>query len=66
VGLRARDALLGCQLQVFAGPPDGALVVAGEAIGIGSQGELLVRDCEGTTVPVFAGEVTLRVDRSAG
>jgi hypothetical protein len=40
--------------------------VAGEAIGIGSQGELLVRDCEGTTVPVFAGEVTLRVDRSAG
>ena len=65
-GLRARDALLGHQLQVFAGPPDGALVVVGEAVGIGPQGELLVRDCDGIAVPVFAGEVTLRVDSSAG
>jgi hypothetical protein len=38
--------------------------VAGEAIGIGSKGELMVRDCEGNIVPVFAGEVTLSVDRS--
>ena len=55
----------GVGLQVFAGPPDGALVVAGEAMGIGSEGELLVRDSEGQTVQVFAGEVTLSVDRSA-
>jgi biotin-(acetyl-CoA carboxylase) ligase len=63
--LRARDALLGRWLQVFAGPPDGALVVAGEAQGIGPRGELLVRDSGGTIVSVFAGEVTLNVDRSA-
>jgi BirA family biotin operon repressor/biotin-[acetyl-CoA-carboxylase] ligase len=60
--LWARDALRGRRLRVFAGPPDGALVVAGEAMGIGSQGELLVRDGAGRIVRVFAGEVTLSVD----
>jgi BirA family biotin operon repressor/biotin-[acetyl-CoA-carboxylase] ligase len=63
--LRARDALLGRWVKVLAGPPDGALVVAGKAMGIGPQGELLVKDSEGSTVPVFAGEVTLCVDSSA-
>jgi BirA family biotin operon repressor/biotin-[acetyl-CoA-carboxylase] ligase len=62
--LRARDALLGRWVQVFAGSPDDALVVAGEAQGIGPQGELLVRDPGGSIVPVFAGEVTLSVDSS--
>jgi BirA family biotin operon repressor/biotin-[acetyl-CoA-carboxylase] ligase len=59
-GLRTRDALLGRHVEVLAGPPDGALVVAGEAVGIGAQGELLVRDANGREVQVFAGEVTLR------
>ncbi len=63
--LRARDFLLGRRLHVFGGPPDGALVVSGEAMGIGPQGELLVRDHEGCIMPVFAGEVTLCVDSSA-
>jgi BirA family biotin operon repressor/biotin-[acetyl-CoA-carboxylase] ligase len=63
--LRARDALLGMELQVFAGPPDGALVAAGKASGIGPQGELLLEQEDGKIVPVFAGEVTLSVDSSA-
>lgn len=62
---RTRDALLGRRLQVFAGPPDGALVAAGRAAGIGSSGELLVRGDDGETVAVFAGEVTLSVDSAA-
>lgn len=63
--LRSRDALLGRRLEVLAGTPAGAPTVAGEAVGIGPQGELLVLDDSGRTVPVLAGEVTLSVDRSA-
>jgi biotin-(acetyl-CoA carboxylase) ligase len=62
---RTRDALLGRKLQVFAGPPDEALVATGRAAGIGSSGELLVRGDDGETVAVFAGEVTLSVDSAA-
>jgi BirA family biotin operon repressor/biotin-[acetyl-CoA-carboxylase] ligase len=60
--IRSRDALFGRRLQVFSGPPEDSLVVAGEAQGIGPRGELCVRDPGGTIVPVFAGEVTLQVD----
>lgn len=62
--LRTHDALEGHSLRVYAGPPDGALVLEGEGAGIGDQGQLLVRDGDGIVVPVFAGEVTLSVDRS--
>ena len=34
--------------------------MTGEAVGIGPEGQLLVRDRSGATVPVFAGEVTVR------
>jgi BirA family biotin operon repressor/biotin-[acetyl-CoA-carboxylase] ligase len=63
--LRSRDALFGRWVQVFAGPPDDSPLVAGEAQGIGPRGELLIRDPGGTIVPVFAGEVTLKVDSPA-
>ncbi len=36
--MRARDALLGRELRVFAGPPDGALIVAGQGAGLGPEG----------------------------
>ena len=58
--LRARDALAGRQIEVFSGPPGNEPVVAGEAVGIGPEGQLLVLDPTGRTVPVFAGEVTVR------
>lgn len=61
--MRARDALFGRRLRVFAGPPDGTLVIAGEGAGIGPGGELLVRDSSDRVVPIVAGEVTLSVDR---
>lgn len=65
--LRARDALAGRQVEVFAGPPDNEPVVAGEAAGIGPEGQLLVLESTGRMVPVFAGEVTVResVNRTA-
>ncbi len=58
--LRRRDALAGRRIEVFAGPPGNEPVVAGEAAGIGPEGQLLVLDSTGRTVPVFAGEVTVR------
>lgn len=61
-GIRRFDALLGHQVEVFAGPPTDLLVAAGEAVGIGPAGELLVRDLDGETVRVVAGEVTVRSD----
>jgi len=57
--LRARDGLRGRQVEILSGPPDNAPVMAGEALGIGPDGQLLVRDRTGATVPVFAGEVTV-------
>jgi BirA family biotin operon repressor/biotin-[acetyl-CoA-carboxylase] ligase len=57
--LRTRDALVGRRVEVFAGPPDNEPVVAGEAQGIGSEGQLLVRCHDGVIVPVYAGEVTV-------
>jgi BirA family biotin operon repressor/biotin-[acetyl-CoA-carboxylase] ligase len=58
--LRGRDALAGRRIEVFAGPPGNEPVVAGEAAGIGPEGQLLVLESTGRTVPVFAGEVTVR------
>lgn len=65
--LRGRDALIGRRIEVFAGPPGNEPVVAGEAAGIGPEGQLLVLESGGRTVPVFAGEVTVResVNRTA-
>jgi BirA family biotin operon repressor/biotin-[acetyl-CoA-carboxylase] ligase len=58
--LRARDALAGSRVEITSGPPGDEPVVTGEAVGIGPEGQLLVRDRSGATVPVFAGEVTVR------
>lgn len=58
--LTARDALLGLQVEVFAGPPGDSVLAVGEAAGIGCAGELLVREAGGRTVGVVAGEVTVR------
>jgi BirA family biotin operon repressor/biotin-[acetyl-CoA-carboxylase] ligase len=58
--LRQRDALAGRRIEVFAGPPGNEPVAAGEAAGIGPEGQLLVLEPNGRTVPVFAGEVTVR------
>ncbi len=65
--LRGRDALIGRRIALFAGPPGNEPGVAGEAAGIGPEGQLLVLDPGGRTVPVFAGEVTVRgpVNRTA-
>ncbi|MFH0915237.1 MAG: biotin--[acetyl-CoA-carboxylase] ligase [bacterium] len=60
--LRQRDALAGRQVEVLSGPRrQGREVVAsGEAVGIGPEGQLLVRVASGETVAVFAGDATLR------
>lgn len=58
--LRARDGLRGRQVEILSGPPDNVPVMTGEALGIGPEGQLLVRDRTGATVPVFAGEVTVQ------
>jgi BirA family transcriptional regulator, biotin operon repressor / biotin---[acetyl-CoA-carboxylase] ligase len=59
-GLRQRDALAGRRVEVVSGPPQHSPVVAGEALGIGPEGQLLVRSSSGETVAVFAGDVTVR------
>jgi BirA family biotin operon repressor/biotin-[acetyl-CoA-carboxylase] ligase len=59
--VRERDVLRGHAVEVFAGPELDELVVSGEADGIGNEGQLLVRTAAGDVVPVFAGDVTLRV-----
>jgi BirA family transcriptional regulator, biotin operon repressor / biotin---[acetyl-CoA-carboxylase] ligase len=58
--LRDRDALAGRRVEVRGGPPGNEPVVVGEALGIGPEGQLLVKNRAGETVPVFAGEVTVR------
>lgn len=59
-GLRQRDVLAGRRVEVLSGPPLDEPVVSGEAVGIGPVGQLLVRVASGETVPVFAGDVTVR------
>jgi biotin-(acetyl-CoA carboxylase) ligase len=60
---RRRDALSERQVEVFAGPDRSELLVAGVAAGIGEEGELLVRNEEGTSVEVFAGDVSVQTIR---
>lgn len=59
-GLQRRDILFGRRVEVLSGPPQDEPVVSGEAVGIGPVGQLLVRVDSGETVPVFAGDVTVR------
>ena len=61
--LRQRDALAGRQVEVLSGSGRRGLqevVASGEAVGIGPEGQLLVRRASGETIAVFAGDVTLR------
>ena len=59
-GLRERDVLAGRWVTVLSGPPRDEPVLSGEAVGIGAEGQLLIRDSSGKTVAVFAGDVTVR------
>ena len=63
--LRRRDALAGRQVEVLAGPSPGRVVASGEAMGIGPEGQLLVRGVSGEIAAVFAGDVTLRTVNQA-
>jgi BirA family transcriptional regulator, biotin operon repressor / biotin---[acetyl-CoA-carboxylase] ligase len=66
-GLRQRDILAGRRVAVLSGPPRNEPVVVGHVLGIGPEGQLLVRNSLGDTVPVFAGDVTVRdADGGAG
>jgi len=58
--LRRRDALAGRPVEVVkaTGPREPAVV--GEAVGIGPEGQLLVRQASGQMLEVFAGDVTVR------
>ncbi len=58
--LRRRDALAGRPVEVVkaTGPREPAVV--GEAVGIGPEGQLLVRQASGQVLEVFAGDVTVR------
>ncbi len=58
--LRERDVLAGQRVEVLSGPPRNEPLIAGEAVGIGAGGQLLVRSQAGETIAVFAGDVTVR------
>ena len=58
--VRRRDLLKGREVGVFAGASLDDLVISGTAVGIGDEGQLLVRGAAGAVTPVFAGDVTLR------
>jgi BirA family transcriptional regulator, biotin operon repressor / biotin---[acetyl-CoA-carboxylase] ligase len=68
-GWRTRDALAGRAVEVFAGADRSELMVAGEAAGIGEEGQLLIRAAAGGAcsdvggaaglVEVFAGDVSV-------
>lgn len=59
-GLRRRDVLVGARVAVLSGPPGDEPVASGEAVGMGAEGQLLVRAPSGEIISVFAGDVTLR------
>ena len=56
---RRRDALAGRPVEVFAGADRSERVAAGQAAGIGEEGQLLVRAEDGTLLEVFAGDVSV-------
>ncbi len=57
--LRERDALAGSRVLVCSGLREEEVVASGVAAGIGSGGELLVRETSGAVRAVIAGEVTV-------
>lgn len=59
-GLRQRDVLAGCRVAVLSGQARDEPMMVGEATGIGSEGQLLVRSPSGQEQAVFAGDVTVR------
>ncbi|NLF17758.1 MAG: biotin--[acetyl-CoA-carboxylase] ligase [Lentisphaerae bacterium] len=59
-GLRRRDPLLGRPVEVFGAASRSEAAQVGEGAGIGPEGQLLVRTPGGDTVPVYAGDVSLR------
>lgn len=59
-GLRQRDVLAGRAVEVLSGPPENRPVVVGEVVGIGPDGQLLVRNEAAGVVAVFAGDVSVR------
>jgi BirA family biotin operon repressor/biotin-[acetyl-CoA-carboxylase] ligase len=59
-GLRKRDALVGRQVEIVGGGSRHEVLVAGEAAGLGPEGQLLVRTSAGEVVAVFAGDVTVK------
>lgn len=54
-GWRARDALAGLGVEIFAGPDRSELLMTGEAAGIGAEGQLLVRPTGPATADGVAG-----------
>jgi BirA family biotin operon repressor/biotin-[acetyl-CoA-carboxylase] ligase len=58
---RKRDALAGRPVEVFAGADRSRLAAAGEAAGLGEEGQLLVRTGDGALVEVFAGDVSVSI-----
>jgi BirA family biotin operon repressor/biotin-[acetyl-CoA-carboxylase] ligase len=56
---RRRDALAGQPVEVFAGADRSERVAAGEAAGVGEEGQLLVRDAAGRVTEVFAGDASV-------
>jgi BirA family transcriptional regulator, biotin operon repressor / biotin---[acetyl-CoA-carboxylase] ligase len=58
---RKRDALAGRPVEVFAGADRSELAAAGEAAGLGDEGQLLVRTGDGALVEVFAGDVSVSI-----
>jgi BirA family transcriptional regulator, biotin operon repressor / biotin---[acetyl-CoA-carboxylase] ligase len=55
---RRRDAVLGRQVEVLGGRDRSECVAAGEAAGIGEEGQLLIRTQAGL-IEVFAGDVSV-------
>lgn len=58
--LRSRDALAGRPVEVSTATGLREPPVFGEAVGIGPEGQLLVRQASGRVLEVFAGDVTVR------
>lgn len=57
--IRQRDCLVGLRVEVSGGAHRPEVMAAGEARGIGSEGQLLIRQESGETAGVFAGDVGL-------
>jgi BirA family transcriptional regulator, biotin operon repressor / biotin---[acetyl-CoA-carboxylase] ligase len=56
---RCRDALAGRRVEVYSGADRSELVAAGEAAGVGDEGQLMVKDAGGRLIEVFAGDVSV-------